>query len=69
MKFTGLVPETGFEPARPFERYHLKVVRLPISPPGHAPFWGGKSTNYFGKTILNVVPFPGSELLTKIWPL
>jgi hypothetical protein len=29
-----LVPETGFEPAHPFGRYHLKVVRLPISPPG-----------------------------------
>ena len=32
---TFCVPETGFEPARPFRRYHLKVVRLPISPPGH----------------------------------
>ena len=32
---TFYVPETGFEPARPFRRYHLKVVRLPISPPGH----------------------------------
>ncbi len=30
----GLVPETGFEPARRFQRHHLKVVRLPISPPG-----------------------------------
>jgi hypothetical protein len=29
------VPKTGFEPAHPFGRYHLKVVRLPISPPGH----------------------------------
>lgn len=28
------VPETGFEPARRCQRYHLKVVRLPISPPG-----------------------------------
>ena len=28
------VPETGFEPARRFQRHHLKVVRLPISPPG-----------------------------------
>ena len=28
------VPETGFEPAHPFGRHHLKVVRLPISPPG-----------------------------------
>ena len=37
------MPETGFEPAHPFGRHHLKVVRLPISPPaqlsqrGHAP--------------------------------
>ena len=29
------VPKTGFEPARRFQRYHLKVVRLPVSPPGH----------------------------------
>ncbi len=28
------VPRTGLEPAHPFGRYHLKVVRLPISPPG-----------------------------------
>ncbi len=32
--FSTLVPETGFEPARRFQRYHLKVVRLPVSPPG-----------------------------------
>ena len=32
------VPETGFEPARRFQRHHLKVVRLPISPPGHLGF-------------------------------
>ena len=32
------VPGTGFEPAHPFERRHLKTVRLPISPPGlHLP--------------------------------
>ncbi len=29
-----MVPETGFEPAHRFQCYHLKVVRLPISPPG-----------------------------------
>ncbi len=28
------MPGTGFEPARPFGRYHLKVVRLPIPPSG-----------------------------------
>jgi site-specific DNA recombinase len=28
------VPRTGFEPAHPFERCHLKAVRLPISPSG-----------------------------------
>ncbi len=32
----NMVPETGFEPARRFQRYHLKVVRLPISPPGYS---------------------------------
>ena len=30
-----LVPRTGFEPAHPCERCHLKAVRLPISPSGH----------------------------------
>src|SRR5690606_23124555 len=29
------VPRRGFEPPRPCERYHLKVVRLPVPPPGH----------------------------------
>jgi hypothetical protein len=28
------VPRTGFEPAHRLRRYHLKVVCLPISPPG-----------------------------------
>lgn len=32
-----IVPGTGFEPAHPCERCHLKAVRLPISPPGL--FW------------------------------
>jgi site-specific DNA recombinase len=36
------VPKTGFEPARRFQRYHLKVVRLPISPPGPTPLEKGK---------------------------
>lgn|GEM_PF-3449504 len=31
---SSYVPGTGFEPAHPFGRHHLKVVRLPISPPG-----------------------------------
>ena len=35
------VPKTGFEPARRFQRYHLKVVRLPISPPGPTPLEKG----------------------------
>ena len=38
------VPKTGFEPARRFQRYHLKVVRLPISPPGQ-----GGVQNYIKK--------------------
>jgi hypothetical protein len=32
-----MVPETGLEPARPFERYHLKVVRLPFRHPRKLP--------------------------------
>ncbi len=32
-RFTILVRGRGFEPPSPCERYHLKVVRLPISPP------------------------------------
>ena len=40
------VPETGFEPARRFQRHHLKVVRLPISPPGH-PVKGAKNRFLF----------------------
>ncbi len=31
---SSVVPGTGFEPAHPCERCHLKAVRLPISPPG-----------------------------------
>jgi len=38
------VPKTGFEPARRFQRYHLKVVRLPVSPPGLE----GCKINHFG---------------------
>jgi hypothetical protein len=30
-----LVPRKGLEPPQPYDRQHLKLVRLPISPPGH----------------------------------
>jgi Na+/H+ antiporter NhaD/arsenite permease-like protein len=30
-----VVPRRGLEPPRPCERQHLKLVRLPIPPPGH----------------------------------
>ena len=30
-----MVPRRGLEPPRPCERQHLKLVRLPIPPPGH----------------------------------
>jgi site-specific DNA recombinase len=33
---SSVVPRTGFEPAHPCERCHLKAVRLPISPSGRA---------------------------------
>ena len=36
----SLVPRRGLEPPRPCERQHLKLVRLPIPPPGHIQaFW------------------------------
>ena len=63
-----------FELSHPFGRYHLKVVRLPISPPTQPgkPFFGGIAKIgfsvrfpacyvYFLRTILKVVPFPGSD--------
>ena len=36
-----MVPRRGLEPPRPCERQHLKLVRLPIPPPGHgaSAFW------------------------------
>ncbi len=72
-----------FELSRPFERYHLKVVRLPISPPTHnlpgqnfevAAKIGfsvkfSADPAYFLRTIRKVVPFPGSECRTKSSPL
>ena len=30
-----VVPRRGLEPPHPCERQHLKLVRLPIPPPGH----------------------------------
>ncbi len=30
----SVVPGTGVEPARPYERRHLKAVRLPLRHPG-----------------------------------
>ena len=37
IRFRGflLVPRRGLEPPCRCQRYHLKVVRLPVSPPGH----------------------------------
>ncbi len=40
-----LVPRTGFEPAHPCERCHLKAVRLPISPSGHCFNWAANITD------------------------
>ena len=75
-----------FELPRPFGRYHLKVVRLPISP---SPlfiiirsfyYWiiiqeckfnnytSCQLSTYLFKTILKVVPFPGSEYFTNNCP-
>ena len=35
-----MVPRRGLEPPRPCERQHLKLVRLPIPPPGHLGHFG-----------------------------
>src|SRR5215212_5661068 len=35
MLHAAMVPRRGLEPPRPCERQHLKLVRLPIPPPGH----------------------------------
>ena len=48
-ELSNLVPGTGFEPAHPFERRHLKTVRLPISPPGQL-----KSESKYNSTAFKV---------------
>ena len=50
-----LVPRKGLEPPQPYDRQHLKLVRLPISPPGHA-------------TIIGGVPFEGISELIWLFP-
>jgi hypothetical protein len=47
-----LVPKTGFEPACPYGRYHLKVVRLPISPPGQVSSLSLRWRHYARKSAL-----------------
>ena len=37
-----MVPRRGLEPPRPCERQHLKLVRLPIPPPGHRDRFGNR---------------------------
>ena len=36
-----MVPGRGLEPPRPYERQHLKLVRLPIPPSGPDPDFSG----------------------------
>ena len=71
LRVGGFVPKTGFEPAQPFGHYHLKVARLPISPPGPQPkirSAEGKYSNYFLSEMVKVVPFPSSDCLTNREP-
>ena len=52
------VPRTGFEPAHPCERCHLKAVRLPISPSGQLiKFQGGEDKVFFSTKKLMDQPF------------
>src|SRR3989344_4220644 len=39
------VPRRGLEPPRPCGRYHLKVVPLPISPPGQWKYYKRKTAS------------------------
>jgi hypothetical protein len=48
LDLSTLVPRTGFEPAHPFERCHLKAVRLPISPPRQ---WGAANISDYAETL------------------
>src|SRR5919107_1404108 len=41
-RFSKMVPRRGLEPPRPCERQHLKLVRLPIPPPGHGKRMSGR---------------------------
>ncbi len=50
-----MVPRTGLEPARPFERYHLKVVRLPFRHLGNQKDWKSKLRNYGGFVQINFI--------------
>ena len=55
-----VVPRTGFEPAHPCERCHLKAVRLPISPPGPVQdkFYPFGTANVKCKLILKKLNIP-----------
>ena len=64
------MPGTGFEPAHPFERCHLKAVRLPISPPGLTQvsppglfLWAGCKNIGFG--VKNKKLFEGIQFTTE----
>ena len=46
------VPKTRFELAQPFGHYHLKVARLPVSPPGQR---GDANVGIFRKLALQFV--------------
>ena len=50
------MPRKGLEPPQPYDRQHLKLVRLPISPPGHTPIIGGWAFLGFLNPILAFPP-------------
>src|ERR1041384_2566106 len=54
----ALVPRRGLEPPRPCERQHLKLVRLPIPPPGHGV--GGRELGA-GRALVNACRGVGRE--------
>ena len=55
-----MVPRRGLEPPRPCERQHLKLVRLPIPPPGHgaSSVWQAAALKGGAARLVNAQPDP-----------
>ncbi len=63
----SLVPEAGFEPARPFRQRILSAPSLPISPLRPAAFWGGDFPPPARLRILYPTRLPGRQRRSGVW--